>query len=217
MNTIETLNLLLKTCRDGQEGFRACAAAVTDHALRDLLRHRADDCAGAAEELKTLVAQHGGRADDATSLPGDIHRGWMLATDALGTSDRAILAQCEVGEDIALADYRFALTQDLPADAREAIEQQLRGAQRNHDQIRALRDTHIGPAEAERSLARLPESGATGAGPLPVSDRVLLWSLAQVRLHPVRSLGVLALVGIIGWCAVSPRSRDLAARLWRLH
>jgi uncharacterized protein (TIGR02284 family) len=216
MNTIETLNLLLKTCRDGQEGFRACAAAVSDHELRDLLRRRADDCAGAAEDLKTLVARHGGRADDGTSLPGDIHRGWMLAADALaGTSDRAILAQCEVGEDVTLADYRFALTQDLPFDARQTIEQQLRGAQRNHDQIRALRDAHTGAPVTD--LARLPESGATAAAPLAVADRALLWSLAQVRLHPVRSLGVLALIGLVGWCAMSPRPRELAGRLRRLR
>jgi uncharacterized protein (TIGR02284 family) len=217
MTTIETLNLLLKTCRDGQAGFRSCAAAVDDGELQALLGQRADDCARAAEELKALVAQHGGRADDDTSLPGDLHRGWVIAKGALtGRSERAILAECERGEDVALRDYRLALEQDLPPDVRQAIERQLQGVQRNHDQIKALRDARIGTAEAARGMPgfgrREPMRAQAGT-----TDRMVQWSLAQVRLHPVRSLGVVALIGLVGWRAVAPRSSGVASWLRRLR
>ena len=218
MNTVETLNLLLKTCRDGQEGFRASAGAVGDGELRNVFNRHADECARSAEELKSLVARQGGSADDATSLPGDLHRGWVLAKGALtGKSERAILAECEVGEDVALADYRLALEQDLPADVRQTIERQLRGVQRNHDHIKALRDARIGSAEAADQVPARDRRQPMGRGRPGTPERVLEWSLAQVRLHPVRSLGVLALIGVVGWRAVAPRTSGLAGWLRRFR
>ncbi len=51
-----------------------------------------------------------------------------------------MLDECERGEDAALARYRKALKETLPADVRSILERQYQGAQRNHDQIKALRD-----------------------------------------------------------------------------
>jgi uncharacterized protein (TIGR02284 family) len=209
MTTVETLNLLLKTCRDGQAGFRACAAAIDDAELQGIFNRRADDCARAAEELKTLIARHGGGADDATSLLGDLHRGWVIAEGILtGGSERAVLAECERGEDIALRDYRFALEQPLPGDVLEVVDRQLSGVQRNHDEIKALRDSRS---------RRWPVTRRTPAGELGTAGRLVEWSLAQMRLHPVRSLGVLALIGVVGWRAVAPRSAAMASWLRRFR
>ena len=220
MNTIETLNLLLKTCRDGQEGFRSCAAAVSSEALRALFNRHGEECARSADEIRSVVLRHGGRADDDTSLAGDLHRGWVIAKGALtGRTERAILAECERGEDIALRDYRLALEQDLPADVREVVAKQFRGVQRNHDQIKALRDETFEPAIAGRGLAR--RSGAVhesaDSGEAGVPGRALQWSLAQIRIHPVRSLGLLAVLGLVGWRAMAPRSHGIAAWLRRLR
>jgi len=220
MNTIETLNLLVKTCRDGQEGFRSCAAAVSSEELRALFNRHGDECARAAEELRSLAMRHGGRAHDDTSLPDDLHRGWMIAKGALtGRTERAILAECERGEDVALRDYRLALEQELPEDVRQVIEKQSRGVQRNHDQIKALRDEPSEPAAAGRSLTRRSGEAdeASHLGEPGIPGRALQWSLAQVRLHPMRSLGVLALLGLVGWRAVAPRSREVVGWLRRLY
>jgi uncharacterized protein (TIGR02284 family) len=51
-----------------------------------------------------------------------------------------MLEECERGEDAAVARYRKALKQNLPADVRAVIERQAEGAQRNHDEIKRLRD-----------------------------------------------------------------------------
>ncbi|WP_382320833.1 PA2169 family four-helix-bundle protein [Hydrogenophaga sp. UC242_53] len=53
-----------------------------------------------------------------------------------------MLEETERGEDTALARYRSALKDELPADIRSVVEAQMQGVQRNHDQIRALRDQH---------------------------------------------------------------------------
>ena len=52
----------------------------------------------------------------------------------------SMLEECERGEDAAVARYRKALKEDLPADVRAVIQQQADGAQRNHDEIKRLRD-----------------------------------------------------------------------------
>lgn len=39
-----------------------------------------------------------------------------------------------------MARYRKALKQDLPLAIKSVVERQAQGAQRNHDQVKALRD-----------------------------------------------------------------------------
>jgi uncharacterized protein (TIGR02284 family) len=78
-----------------------------------------------------------------------MHRGWVHVKGAVGAhSELSMLEECERGEDAAVARYRKAPKQNLPADVRSLVERQAQGAQRNHDQIRALRD----PARAEIDL-----------------------------------------------------------------
>ena len=52
-----------------------------------------------------------------------------------------MLAECERGADTALAAYRKALKEELPAEVRQVLERQMQGVQANHDQIKALRDS----------------------------------------------------------------------------
>lgn len=54
----------------------------------------------------------------------------------------SMLEECERGEDAAVARYRKALKADLPINAKAVVERQAAGAQRNHDQIKALRDEY---------------------------------------------------------------------------
>lgn len=51
-----------------------------------------------------------------------------------------MLEECERGEDSAVAQYRKALKQPLPPAIRVMVERQAQGAQRNHDEVRDLRD-----------------------------------------------------------------------------
>jgi uncharacterized protein (TIGR02284 family) len=53
-----------------------------------------------------------------------------------------MLEECERGEDTAVRRFRDALEKPLPEMIRSLVERQLLGAQRNHDQIKALRDRY---------------------------------------------------------------------------
>jgi uncharacterized protein (TIGR02284 family) len=144
-NIVDTLNDLIKTSKDGEYGFKTCAEHATSPELKRLFSERATQCQQAAAELQTLVLQNGGEPDDGGSVTGAMHRGWVSVRGSLtGTSDQSMLDECERGEDAALARYREALKDSvddaLPAPVRDVIQRQLQGVQRNHDQIKMLRE-----------------------------------------------------------------------------
>ncbi len=141
-DVIEVLNDLIENCKDGEYGFRECAEHAKSPQLQQIFSSRAQDCRRAAEELQQRVVALGGKPDDGGSVKGAMHRGWVSVRSALSTyDDKAMLEECERGEDVAVARYRKALEQDgLPADLRSLLERQLMGAQRNHDEIKALRN-----------------------------------------------------------------------------
>lgn len=139
---VDVLNDLIETCKDGEFGFQTCAKHTTSADLKSLFTQRALECQSAATELAPYVLQYGGEPEDGGSASGAMHRGWTAVRGSLvGFSDQAMLDECERGEDAALARYRKALKEDdLPVAVRAVIERQSLGVQRNHDQIKLLRD-----------------------------------------------------------------------------
>ena len=138
---VDVLNDLLETSRDGEYGFRACAEEVDSQQLKPVFTDRAASCAAAANELAELIRRCGGKADEGGTVSGAMHRGWVHVKGSLGAdSALSMLEECERGEDTAVAHYRKALKQDLPPQVRELVQRQADGAQKNHDQIKALRD-----------------------------------------------------------------------------
>jgi uncharacterized protein (TIGR02284 family) len=51
-----------------------------------------------------------------------------------------VLEEAERGEDNAKARYAKALQKNLPANVRSVVDKQLQGVQKNHDQVKSLRD-----------------------------------------------------------------------------
>ncbi len=138
---ISTLNDLVETSLDGEEGFRTSAEHATDPSLKSLLANRAASCAAAVSELQQIVRAHGGKPDDSGSVSGTLHRRWVdIKSTIMGQDDTAILNEVERGEDVAVASYKKALSQNLPADVQILVERQFQGVLKNHDQIKQLRN-----------------------------------------------------------------------------
>lgn len=139
---IDTLNDLIENCKDGEFGFQSSAEHARTASLKTTFLARSQDCRQAAEELRGLVAQLGGKSSpDGGTIAGAAHRGWVAVKGTLaGYSDLNMLEEAERGEDTALERYRNALEEDLPADVRTVVQRQYEGAKRNHVEIRNLRD-----------------------------------------------------------------------------
>jgi uncharacterized protein (TIGR02284 family) len=140
-DVVSTLNDLIETCKDGEEGFRTCAEDISGAEMKSYFRDRASRCATSAAELQDLVEQYGGKPETTASVSGALHRRWVdIKALVTGKDDEAILNECERGEDVAKASYEKALAKDLPADVRSVVERQFQGVNTNHDQVKGMRN-----------------------------------------------------------------------------
>jgi uncharacterized protein (TIGR02284 family) len=140
-NVISTLNGLIETCKDGQEGFRQAAEGVQNSDLKSAFYEYAQQRAQFAGELQSAVRELGGDPENSSSLAGMLHRGWINIKSAVtGQDDKAILSEAERGEDSAKNMYSEALEQELPANIRSIVERQSAAVQQAHDRVKAMRD-----------------------------------------------------------------------------
>jgi uncharacterized protein (TIGR02284 family) len=143
-DVVDVLNDLIETSKDGEYGFKECADHAKSPELKSVFLARSQECRQGAEELQLQVQTLGGKADASGSASGALHRGWVAVRSALtGYDDKAMLDEAERGEDVALRSYCKALeNSDLPVGIRSLIERQLQGVQRNHDQVKQLRNQY---------------------------------------------------------------------------
>jgi uncharacterized protein (TIGR02284 family) len=142
-DAISTLNGLLETCRDGENGFRTAADGCDDANLRRLFESYSQQRAEFATDLRREVQRLGGDPADHGHVAAAAHRGWMNIKAAVtGKDEHAILNECERGEDVAVAAYRRALESNLPGDLRMLVERQYLQVKEAHDHVRSLRETH---------------------------------------------------------------------------
>lgn len=136
---VSTLNNLIETCRDGQEGFKAAAEGVDNTGLKEVFDAYSRQRASFAGELQDEVRRLGGEPDTSGSVTASLHRGWMGLRAALTGGDEAsVLAECERGEDAAMSNYRAAFNVDLPANVRQIVERQFAEIKEAHNRIRNL-------------------------------------------------------------------------------
>ena len=146
-DVIDVLNDLVEYSKDGEKGFKASADDVKKPELKAFFVQRAGECANAAAELQSEVRRLGGDPETSTSISGDLHRGWVnLKSMVTGKDEEAVLNEVERGEDHALKAYKEAREKlvklgRMASDPSYAlVEKQLQGVQRNHDQVKALRN-----------------------------------------------------------------------------
>lgn len=141
LDLIKTLNQLISVSKDGEKGFAASAAQVSDPKLAILLRARAQECLDAAHDLQELVRILGGEPQLDGSLAGALQRGRESAQASLALDrDHAILAECEKGEEHAKAVYSAALKEKLPPDVHGLVAAQYHGVVKNRNSVKSLRD-----------------------------------------------------------------------------
>lgn len=137
-DTVSTLNHLISTCRDGEQGFRTAAEHLKDHPFRSLFAQFARERAEIAAELQQLVVRLGGTPDTAGSVSGAVHRGWMDLRAALTRGDEHIIAEAERGEDVAKAAFESALATVKEPDVKAAIDRAYHRVRQAHDRVRAM-------------------------------------------------------------------------------
>lgn len=156
-DTISTLNKLIQTCKDGQEGFRLAAEAITDDEdLKGFLFSCSLQRSKFAGELQNETINLGEpEPSESTTIKATLHRGWInLKSKLTGNDNHAILAECERGEDTAVADYKKAIATDLSAPLSEIVNRQFQEVLATHNSVRGLRDQLSSQKPAARSASQ---------------------------------------------------------------
>jgi len=148
-----TLNDLIETCKDSQEGFHSAAGKLKDPEIHTAFLKFYLQRAEFAGELQAEVTRIGGEPATSGSTAGAIHRGWVNLKAALAAdADHAILEQAELGEEAVLRNYIEALRKNLPSDLQRIVSRQHREIQQAHNAIWDLLDKH-------RVITDLPMAG----------------------------------------------------------
>jgi uncharacterized protein (TIGR02284 family) len=140
---VSTLNELIETCKDGQEGFKQAAEGVERSDLKSLFFEFSQQRAHFAGELQSIVQTLGDEPAKSGSTAGALHRGWINIKAAVtGKDEKAVLNECERGEDSAKSTYKDALENPFPSYISDVIRNQYESIQMAHDRVRALRDSY---------------------------------------------------------------------------
>lgn len=139
--TIDVLNNLIETARDGQNGFQTAAEGAKAPELKSFFSDSATERANFVTELSRLVTSLGGEPHETGHVAGAVHRGWInIKTAVSGNDDKAILEEAERGEDYAKKAFTDALSESLPAETRAVVERMAKQVQQTHDRVRDLRN-----------------------------------------------------------------------------
>jgi uncharacterized protein (TIGR02284 family) len=140
---ISTINSLIETLKDGQEGFKQAADAVKDPQLQSLFREYSQQRSRFATELQTQAQSLGETEPEKTSsAAGAMHRAWInIKSVATSGDDKAILSECERGEDSAVNEFKKAMEDNLSSPLREIVSRQYSEIKSAHDRVKQLRDT----------------------------------------------------------------------------
>ena len=139
---VSTINSLIETLKDGQEGFKQAAEAVKDSELKSLFQEYSQQRARFATELQSQARQFGEpKSEDSSSAAGAMHRAWInLKSVVTSGDDHAILAECERGEDSAVKEYKEAIEEGLSSPIGDIVSRQYSEVKDAHDRIKQLRD-----------------------------------------------------------------------------
>ena len=135
---ISSIHTLLETCRDGKNGYQTAAENVKNPQVRAELQKFAAQREEFIQELESTALKYGESAKNETTVAGlamdaagAVHRGWINLKAAVSSHDsKAVLNECENGDQAALKTYESVMEEDIPSEIKNVV-------QRQHDQIEA--------------------------------------------------------------------------------
>ena len=139
---ISTINNLIETLKDGQEGFKQAAEGVKSPKLKSLFNECSQQRSRFATELQSQARSLGEpEPETSTTAAGALHRSWINLKSAVTQGDdHAILAECERGEDSSVEEFRKALNDGLSVPVQEMVSRQYAEIKQAHDRVKHLRD-----------------------------------------------------------------------------
>lgn len=141
-DTINTLNGLVETLKDGQHGYRVASEDVKDPELKSLFASYSLQRSNFAGELQNELIRLGESSpDEDSTVTSALHRGWINLKSALSGGGRsAVLNECERGDEHALAAFEKASqSKTLPGPLLELVQRQYHAVVSARDTVKAMK------------------------------------------------------------------------------
>ncbi len=124
---IDTLNTIITTLYDGENGFKEAAKEIDNTALATRFRNLAKQRYDFGHEIKPMIKALGGDIDKGGSTLASLHRAWIDLKSAIASNDEAtILSECVRGEESAKSTYEEALKcEELSMEEKSLLRRQL--------------------------------------------------------------------------------------------
>lgn len=142
---VSILNDLIEINNDRVVGYERAIEELKDEDadLRTLFHRYIQESRQYTSELTHEVTRLGGNPAEGTTNSGKIYRVWMdLKSVVTGKGRKAVLENCEFGEDVAQKAYDAALTSDTTFEAplRDLLVTQKAQLRIGHDEVKRLRN-----------------------------------------------------------------------------
>lgn len=136
---IRTLNKLIETAKDAEQGYYTAAQAVSDPELRGKFYAYAAKRREFAGELERQVAGLGGKPAEDGSIGAALHRKWMKVKTALtGKKEKYVLAEIRMGESLSVEAYEAALQKKLGQETKKLVKKQAEEVKEVYREIKTL-------------------------------------------------------------------------------
>jgi uncharacterized protein (TIGR02284 family) len=144
---VGALNDLIRINQDRVVGYEKAIDELKDEDadLKTLFQRYITESRQYSQELTGEVSRLGGDPAEGTTNSGKIYRVWMDLKAAVSGHDRkAVLSNCEFGEDAAQKAYDTALNADMDWEPsiRDLVVRQKAALKAGHDEVKRLRDMH---------------------------------------------------------------------------
>ena len=145
-NTVSTLNDLLQITNDRIEGFAKVEEKVWEKypSLKSDYTNMVDQSHKMNLELKSLISERNGEADDTSTVAGGFHRTWIDVKNSLtGDNAESTLENVAFGENAAIEAYEKALDSgDLCPESSKVVTDQLHHLKASYQKFKNLEELH---------------------------------------------------------------------------
>ena len=144
--TVSTLNDLLQITNDRIEGFNKVEDKVWEKYpnLKSDYTNMVDQSQKMRLELKSLISERNGDADDSTTVAGGLHRTWIDVKNAFSSDNaESTLENVTFGENAAIEAYEKALDSgDLCSESSRVVQDQLHSLKASYEKFKNLENRH---------------------------------------------------------------------------
>jgi len=121
---IDTVENLIETCKDGEDGYREAARNVVRPELKRYFEDQSGNREQFADGLRRELSQVG-EMDVQGSIAAAIHRSWLDLLASFGGGEKGVLTAVREGERRAIAAYERAVATPLPPQIERLARNQL--------------------------------------------------------------------------------------------